>query len=99
MNTDELKTSPESIGDGEDHVEVVVDDLFIEEYDVPLTLPTEPAMKADAKHALGHLRAHSKAWIGGLAALSGLVLAALFGLKRRRESTLSRVLHRVGFAR
>lgn len=98
MNTDEIDTKSTN-GEGDDHIEVVVEDLFIEEYEVPLTLPPDGSRGVEATRALSHVRAHSTAWIGGVVAFGGLVLATLLGLKRRREPVLTRLLHRVGFAR
>lgn len=70
---------------GGDHVEVVVEDLFIEEYQIPLTLPSSAPPKA----LRGRIRARSI--VGGLLTVGGMLAAAFFAVNRRRSEP---VLHR-----
>ncbi len=103
MNTNEprepISTEGGQFGD-DDHVEVLVEDLFIEEYQTPLTLPQEPQRERRRARVARIMRRRETSLIGGIAAIGGLVLAALFLKGRRRKASgLSRVLFKLGLAR
>ena len=104
MNTNEprepVSTEGGQFGD-DDHVEVLVEDLFIEDYQTPLTLPPEQARGARQRGRVARvMRRSATSLIGGIAAIGGLVLATLFLTGRRRKvSGLSRLFHKLGLAR
>jgi hypothetical protein len=64
----------------DDHVEVFLEDLFIEDYEIPLTLPVQQPQRRAASRSLP---------LVGIAVMGGLtVAAALFGrtvMKRTRK--------------
>jgi hypothetical protein len=82
---------------GDDHVEVLVDDLFIEEYQVPLTLPPEQPGHARTRGARA-LRGRTKSLFRGFVALAGLALVTFIVSGRRKEPFLTRTFHRLRFA-
>ena len=91
MNTNEprepISTEGGQFGD-EDHVEVLVEDLFIEDYQTPLTLPSDrPMMKKQGRlrRAVQPIRNNASSVIGGLLAIGGLALAMIFLADRRRK--------------
>ena len=97
MNT----TGPnQDIGE-DDHVEVLVEDLFIEEYDPPLTLAPEPSKRGGRLASVTRpLRDNAPSLLGGLAALGGLVLLTIFFSARRKKiGALQRLFLRFGIAR
>jgi hypothetical protein len=61
---------------GVDHVEVLVEDLFVEEYDKPH--PLVQAREGKLARVARPLRRKAPTLLGGLLALGGLVLAVLF---------------------
>lgn len=88
----------------DDQVEVLVEDLFIEEYEAPLTLaPDRPAAKerkSRMARAVRPIRTRVKPLIAGLLALGGLAIATLILRAYQRKATrFSRLLHRLGMAR
>ena len=88
----------------DDQVEVLVEDLFIEEYETPLTLAPEhpPAKERKSRmaRAVRPLRTRAKPLIAGLLALGGLAIATLVLRAYQRKATrFSRMLHRLGMAR
>ena len=101
MNSNEprepISTEGGQFGD-DDHVEVLVEDLFIEDYQTPLTLPKTPERRRSRVGRVMRKRATSL--VGGVAAIGGLVLATLFFAGRRRKvSGLSRLFLKLGLAR
>ena len=90
---------------GDDHVEVLVEDLFIEEYQAPLELAPDVLGRQSEERgriraAVEPLRANARSLLGGLLAVGGLAVATLFLAGRRRKvSTLSRWFLRLGLAR
>jgi hypothetical protein len=97
-----MNTNNPDLGD-EDHVEVLVEDLFIEDYQTPLTLPSDhPDLNKRSRmdRVMKPLRGKSWPLLGGLAALGGLALATLLfrNGRRRKVSPLSRFLLRLGLA-
>ena len=95
------ETSSAKFGD-DDHVEVLVQDLFIEEYQAPLTLAADkPIGKRGRLHrAVQPIRSNAKSLLGGLFAVGGLALATLFFAGRRRKtSPLTRLFLKLGIAR
>ncbi len=101
-------TEPASTEGGlptDDQVEVLVEDLFIEEYEAPLTLaPDHPAAKerkGRVARAVRPIRTRAKPLIAGLFALGGLALATLIlrAYQQRKATRFSRLLHRLGMAR
>jgi hypothetical protein len=103
MNTEEPRepasTEGGQFGDDE-RVEVLVEDLFIEEYD-PNAVQASPAKERGRfARAMSPLRTRKKPIVGGILALTGLALAAmLFSGRSRKTSRISRLLHRLGIAR
>ncbi|HVH48187.1 MAG TPA: hypothetical protein VM925_37900 [Labilithrix sp.] len=85
----------------DDHVEVLVEDLFIEEYQAPLALPSDRELReASRLGTAGPIRSRAKSLLGGLLALGGLAFATLFLSGRRRKvSALSRLFLKLGIAR
>lgn len=105
MNTNEPRepssTEGAQFGD-DDHVEVLVEDLFIEDYQTPLTLaPQHPERRRHERGRVARaMRKRAPTLLGGLAAVGGLVLATLFFSGRRRKpSRLSRLFLKLGLAR
>ncbi|MBX3258326.1 MAG: hypothetical protein KIS78_31310 [Labilithrix sp.] len=108
MNVDEPRepTSTEGteLGDGEP-VEVLVEDLFIEEYETPLVQASDPRSvereRSRLARAVRPLRSHGKSLLAGLLALGGLALATLFlnSGRKRKVSRLSRLVRALGMAR
>ena len=81
-----------------------MEDLFIEEYEAPLTLaPEHPAAKerkGRIARAVRPIRTNAKPLLVGLLALGGLALATLLlNAYQRKASRLSRLFHRLGIAR
>jgi hypothetical protein len=92
-----ISTEGGQFGD-DDHVEVLVEDLFIEDYQTPLTLVPKPERRRARVARVMRTRATSL--IGGVAAIGGLVLATMFFTGRRRKtSALARVFLKLGLAR
>jgi hypothetical protein len=85
MNTNEptKSKSAEAATTGDEPVEVIVEDLFIEEYEVPL-----PPIEKAPRRVLGRLRSRSKSVVAVLLALGGLVAAKLLAGERRRRTPL-----------
>ena len=103
MNSNEprepVSTEGAQFGD-DDHVEVLVEDLFIEDYQTPLTLPAEHPRHRHRGRVSRVMRRSATSLLGGIAAVGGLVLAALFFKGRRRKvSGLSRLFLKLGLAR
>ena len=100
--TSSRPSSEEAFAD-DDHVEVLVEDLFIEEYEAPLTLPTErPVREGEGRlaKAVRPVRDHARSLFGGLLAIGGLALATLLLTGRRHKpSRIARVLHTLRLAR
>lgn len=104
MNTNEPRepASTEGAEFGEDdHVEVLVEDLFIEDYQTPLALPIEHPQQQRRRGRVSRvMRRSATSLLGGIAAVGGLVLATLFFTGRRRKvSRLSRLFLKLGLAR
>ena len=102
MNTNEPREPASSEGaqfGDDDHVEVLVEDLFIEDYQTPLTLAPQPERRERGR--VGRvMRKRATSLLGGVAAIGGLVLATLFFSGRRRKpSRLSRLFLKLGLAR
>ncbi len=92
-----LSTEGGQFGD-DDHVEVLVEDLFIEDYQTPLTLPAQPERRRS--RVARAMRTRATSLVGGIAAVGGLVLATLFFTGRRRKTSgLSRLFLKLGLAR
>jgi hypothetical protein len=90
---------------GERGDEVLVDELFVEEY-APIAPDDRPMiederLKAQSDRVKGFVtRAPQPTLLGGLLALGGLaLLTLLFARRRRRATGLSRLLLRLGLAR
>jgi len=101
MNIDDprepISTEGGQFGD-DDHVEVLVEDLFIEDYQTPLALAERPERHRGRMARVMRKRATSL--IGGVAAIGGLVLVTLFfSGRRRRPSAMSRLFLKLGLAR
>jgi hypothetical protein len=106
MNIDEPRESSSTeegqVGDDE-RVEVLVEDLFIEEFQT--APPPEPrerakAMRARASRAIEPVRGRTKSLMVGLLALGGLALATLFVSGRPRKASMrSRLLRKIGIRR
>src|SRR4051794_720582 len=82
----------------EDHIEVLVEDLFIEEYP-----PPRPQSNEDKRGRLARatrpLKRRGKSLVFGLLALGAVALASLFfAPRRRRGSRISRMFHRLAFS-
>ncbi|MBX3214475.1 MAG: hypothetical protein KF850_20735 [Labilithrix sp.] len=107
MNIDEPRepTSTEGRELGADEpVEVLVEDLFIEEYETPLVQARDPMSREKGRSRLSRavrpLRSNGKPLLAGLLALGGLALASLlFGGRRRKASRLSQLVRKLGLAR
>ena len=103
MNTNEPRepasTEGAQFGD-DDHVEVLVEDLFIEDYQTPLTLaPQHPERRGRGRVARA-MRKRAPSLLGSVAAIGGLLVATLFFSGRRRKvSGLSRLFLKLGLAR
>lgn len=100
MNTNEprepLSSEGGQLGDA-DRVEVMVEDLFIEEYP-PVVAPEKEVGRL--ARAVRPLRGRKKSLLAGLAALGALALVTLFSASARpRKTRLRRLLHTLGFAR
>ena len=86
-----------------DHVEVLVEDLFIEEYPSPLASsgPNKENDKEKEKHGrlarvVKPLKGRGKSLIYGLLAFGALAVASLvLGERERRASRFSRLFHRL----
>ncbi|MDF2694904.1 MAG: hypothetical protein K0S65_3287 [Labilithrix sp.] len=106
MNIDKprepVSTEEGQIGDDE-RVEVLVEDLFIEQYDPQSALATERGSKNERgriARVMSPIRARKKPILGGLLAIGGLTLAAmLIGTRSRKRSRLSRLLLKLGIVR
>ncbi|MBX3206486.1 MAG: hypothetical protein KF764_15535 [Labilithrix sp.] len=104
MNIDEPRepssTEGRELGDDEP-LEVLVEDLFIEEYGEPSAIARAESRRAKRRSRLARAvrPLRSRSVLAGLFALGGLALAAMLFSDRRRPSRLSRLLHGLGLAR
>lgn len=84
----------------EEQIEVLVEDLFIEEYEVPMARASERPAAGEQKSRMGRRgrgRACAKSLVTGLLALGGLAIATLIlRMYQRRATRSSRLLHRFG---
>lgn len=74
--------------------QVVVEELFIEEYQA-----APPSPVKETRRALGRVRSHPKSMIATLLSFGALVIATIFAGRRRRQPLLTRVARKVGIAR
>lgn len=87
----------------DERVEVLVEDLFIEAYPPPSPAPAPAEAAPDVKRgrlarAVSPLRGRKKSVLSGLLSLGALaVVSLLFGGRRRRQSRVARMFHRLGF--
>jgi hypothetical protein len=101
MNRDEPREPSPTEGEivGDEHVEVLVEDLFVEDYTSPVRGSPDLAMAPDRSLAKVHrsIRTKAKSLLRGLLALGGLALAALFlSSRRRKRSRISLALDKLG---
>ena len=84
-------------GDDE-QVEVLVEDLFIEEYDPKSALATERERdRGRIARVMSPIRARKKPIFGGLLAIGGLALVALLlGSRSRKQTPMARLFHKLG---